>query len=84
MDRKRLEIDLVAEDASGKRLLVGEVKWASPRNARRLIEELERKAERLPFLDGREVVPMLWLRKASDDLPRNRVITPRQVLDVMR
>ena len=84
MDRKPLEIDLVAEDASGKRLLVGEVKWASPRTGRRLLEELERKAERLPFRDGREVVSMLWLRKAPDDLPRSRVMTPRQVLDVVR
>ena len=84
LDRKPLEIDLVAEDASGKRLLVGEVKWASPRTGRRLLEELERKAERLPFRDGREVVSMLWLRKAPDDLPRSRVMTPRQVLDVVR
>jgi AAA+ ATPase superfamily predicted ATPase len=84
LDRKPLEIDLVAEDISGKRLLVGEVKWASPRSGRRILIELEQKASRLPFVNGREVVPMLWLRKAPDDVPRNRVVTPRQVLDALR
>ncbi|MFV2073916.1 MAG: ATP-binding protein [Thermoanaerobaculales bacterium] len=84
LDRKPLEIDLVAEDASRKRLLIGEVKWASPRHGRRLLEELERKINRLPFVDGREVVPMLWLIKAPDDVPRKRVVTPRQVLDALR
>jgi hypothetical protein len=84
LDRKPLEIDLVAEDASGKRLLVGEVKWASPQNGRRVLEGLERKISRLPFVDGREVVPMLWLRGAPDDLPQNRVVTPNKVLDSLR
>jgi hypothetical protein len=84
LDRKPLEIDLVAEDASGKRLLVGEVKWDSPRAGRRILAELEQKASRLPFVNGRELVPMLWLRTAPDDLPRNRVVTPKQVLDALR
>jgi len=83
LDRKPLEIDFVAEDASGRRLLVGEAKWASPRHGRRVLEELEQKINRLPFVDGREVIPMLWLREAPDDLPRSRVVTPRRVLDVL-
>jgi AAA+ ATPase superfamily predicted ATPase len=84
LDRKPLEIDLVAEDAEEKRLLVGEVKWASPHTGRRILADLEQKVSRLPFVDGREVVPMLWLRKAPEDLPRNRVITPKQVLKALR
>jgi len=83
-DRRPLEIDLVAEDPLRKRLLIGEVKWASPRRGRRILEALERKIERLPFVDGRETVPVLWLREAPDDVPREWVITPRQVLDALR
>lgn len=84
MDRKPLEVDLVAESANGDRLLVGEVKWAAPREGRRLEYELMKKAERLPFVGGREVVPMLWLSALPDDLPRSRVVIPRQVLDALR
>jgi AAA+ ATPase superfamily predicted ATPase len=46
LDRKPLEVDLVAESAGGDRILVGEVKWASPREGRRLEHELKNKAAR--------------------------------------
>jgi AAA+ ATPase superfamily predicted ATPase len=84
LDRKPLEVDLVAESAAGDRLLVGEIKWAAPGDVRRLEHELMKKAERLPFVDGREVVPMLWLAAAPADNKESRMITPRQVLDVLR
>jgi AAA+ ATPase superfamily predicted ATPase len=84
LDRRPLEVDLVAESQAGDRVLVGEVKWASPREGRRLQHELRQKVDRLPFVDGREVVPVLWLAAAPDDVPENRVITPRQVLDALR
>ena len=83
-DRKPLEIDLVAESAGGDRLLVGEVKWTAPRESHRLEHELRTKAARLPFVGGREVVPVLWLAAAPRDLRKSRVVTPRQVLDVLR
>jgi AAA+ ATPase superfamily predicted ATPase len=84
LDRKPLEVDLVAESISGDRLLVGEVKWASPREGGRLEHELANKAARLPFVGGRDVVPMLWLAAAPKDMPRSRVVTPAQVLGVLR
>jgi AAA+ ATPase superfamily predicted ATPase len=84
LDRKPLEVDLVAESAAGDRLLVGEVKWAAPKASRRLAQELRRKAERLPFVGGREVVPVLWLAARPEDDEDTRVVTPRQVLDVLR
>jgi AAA+ ATPase superfamily predicted ATPase len=76
VDRKPLEIDLVAESAAGDRLLVGEVKWSLPRDGRRLEHELMQKAERAPFVNGREVVPMLWLPAVPNDIQSSRVITP--------
>ena len=45
-----------------------------------LDQELEQKVDRLTFCEGCDVVPMLWLRKAPDDVPRNRAVTPSQVL----
>lgn len=82
LDRRPLEVDLVAESAEMDALLVGEVKWASPRDADRLLKELGRKAERLPFVKGREVVLALWLRGSAPG--EGQVITPRDVLAFLR
>ncbi len=84
LDRRPLEIDLVAEDAAGNRLLVGEVKWSSPNDGSVLLRELEQKIVRLPFVKGREVIPMLWLAASPEDLQDDQVITPRRVLDALR
>jgi AAA+ ATPase superfamily predicted ATPase len=82
LDRKPLEIDLVADSQDDNSLLVGEVKWAAPNDAPRLLAELETKAQRLPLAAGRTVVPALWL-KAPAKAP-GPIVTPRQVLDVLR
>jgi AAA+ ATPase superfamily predicted ATPase len=84
LDRQPLEVDLVAESSDGGSVLVGEVKWAAPRDAARLLAQLEEKARRLPAAAGREAVLALWLKAPVDGLPAGRVVTPRQVLDVLR
>jgi hypothetical protein len=86
-DRQPLEVDLVAHSVDGRSVLIGEVKWARhaiPRDAERLLAQLEDKARRLPVTAGREVVPMLWLKAPVGGLPADRLVTPRQVLDVLR
>ncbi len=84
LDRRPLEIDLVAEDANRGRLLVGEVKWSSPRAGGAVYRELEQKIARIPFAEGREVIPLLWLAAPPDDLQDDQVVTPRRVLDALR
>ncbi len=84
LDRRPLEIDLVAHSSDGGSLLVGEVKWSAPRDAERLLAQLEDKARRLPAAAGRQVVSTLWLKAPVDGVAADRVITPRQVLDVLR
>lgn len=74
----------MAEDLSTGRLLVGEVEWSAPRSGRHLRNELQAKIARLPFAQGRDVIPMLWLAAVPDDLPPDQVVTPRQVLDSLR
>ncbi len=81
--RRPLEIDVVAEDPEG-RLLIGEVKWSSPRRGAGLFRDLEQKIARLPFAQSREVVPMLWLARAPGDLEEDQVVTARQLLDAVR
>ena len=75
---------MIVNDSSGENLLVGEVKWAAPREAGRIMNELQQKIERLPFVKGREVTPLLWLKDAPADLARTQVVTPHQVLDALR
>jgi AAA+ ATPase superfamily predicted ATPase len=84
LDRRPLEVDLVAESDTGDALLVGEVEWTAPRGVARLLAELERKAKRLPFAAGREVFSALWLKTPARGGASERVFAPRQVLDVLR
>jgi len=84
LDRRPLEVDLVALGNDGRSVLVGEVKWAAPRDVERLSAELEAKAQRLPMAVGREVVTALWLKGPVEGPAADRVVTPRQVLDVLR
>lgn len=84
LDRRPLEVDLVAHSIEGGSLLVGEVKWAAVSDAGRLLAELEAKARRLPVATGREVVLGLWLKEPAEGPAAGRVVTPRQVLEVLR
>jgi AAA+ ATPase superfamily predicted ATPase len=84
LDRQPLEVDLVAYSLDGGGVLVGEVKWAAPRDAERLLAELEAKARRLPVAAGKEVVLALWLKAPVEGPGTDRIVTPRQVLDVLR
>jgi uncharacterized protein len=85
LDRQPLEVDLVAESETGDSILVGEVKWAAATlDIARALKELERKIERLPFVEGREIFAALWLKAAGRGTASRHVFTPRQVLDVLR
>ena len=84
LDRRPLEIDLVASSLDGGSVLVGEVKWATSSDVGRLLAELDAKARRLPVAAGREVVLALWLKEPVAGTSADRVATPRQVLDVLR
>lgn len=56
LDRRPLEVDVVATSLDGGALLVGEAEWSARPNARALLAELRRKAELLPQARGRAVV----------------------------
>lgn len=74
----------MAHSTDGGSVLVGEVKWATPSDPERLLAELDAKAQRLPVAVGREVVLALWLKAPVEGPAVDRVVTPRQVLDVLR
>ena len=84
VDHKPLELDVVAESEDGKSLLLGEVEWAEEIDAVRLVAELRRKAENVPFQEGRDVRLALWTKRAARVARDVKVVTPRQLLDVLR
>ena len=69
LDRKPMEIDMVAESLDGKTLLVGEAKLSlSKVEAIRVVAELEGKAKQLPFANRYERI-MTKLFVAQDPPP---------------
>lgn len=77
-------MDLVAESTDGDALLVGEVKWTRARNVGRLLEDVETKAARLPFAADRKVLTAVWLKDRPEDGEPQRLLTPGEVLGVLR
>lgn len=78
-----VEFDVMAESLDGNYLLVGECKWTAQENARQLTAELLRKANMLPFAQGRTVVPMLFLKTLPKEDAGNALL-PEDVLGLMR
>ncbi|MEK7866486.1 MAG: ATP-binding protein [Planctomycetota bacterium] len=60
-DGAPMEIDVVAESADRKALLLGEAKWTSAPDAGWLVRELRGRAARFPLLAGRTVFLGVWL-----------------------
>ncbi|HEX4960163.1 MAG TPA: ATP-binding protein [Thermoanaerobaculia bacterium] len=83
LDRQPLEIDLVAESTERDALLIGEVKWTASADPARTLQELERKAAQLPFVEGREIVLALWLKAPVRGAMSRQVMTPQQVLTAL-
>ena len=76
-----LEIDVVAESADRRHLLVGEVKWTDRADPERILAELMHKAERAPFRKGRHVHHALWLKRPhAEHVHGTPVIGPAAVM----
>lgn len=84
LDRKPLEVDLVAEDEAGEALLVGEAKWSEPADAAKILAALAAKVSRLPLAEGKQVFLALWLKAPAPGKLGRQVFHPRQVLAVLR
>ena len=65
LDRKAMEIDVVAESLDGGTLLVGEAKLSLPKKeAVRVLRDLEAKASQLPFVGKyKRIVTRLFVAK---------------------
>ncbi len=78
---KSVELDVVAESQDKKRVLIGECKWTEGEYAERLFANLRERAELCPFVKGREVVYVLFLKRpAMDGITRN-VFLPQDIIN---
>ena len=71
---EQVEFDVVAESLDKQYLLVGECKWTTGESGKQLTAELLRKANLLPFAKNYSIVPMLFLKSASDDDAGNALL----------
>ena len=81
---ERIEIDVVAESTDGKVLLVGECKWTESENAAQLISELEEKAIKLPFVQGKTIIPCLFLKTKPVDNIRQKIFFPEDIVQMLK
>ena len=80
-DGDPLEIDVVAESADRRHLLLGEAKWSDRTDPAALLAELARKARRLPFRRGRRLHYALWLKRHDGTAAAGAsIITPQAVM----
>jgi len=86
LDRRPLEIDVVAESADGKALLVGETKLSvSTRDVARILRELDDKLSRLPFAASYdETVRMVFAGTCSAACPRGEdIVTAEDIVPLL-
>jgi AAA+ ATPase superfamily predicted ATPase len=83
LDRRPLEVDVLAESSDGKAILVGEVKWSDDFEPGRVRAELQAKAVQLPMVGGRQVELGVWLKASARGTRKPGVFGPREVLAVL-
>ena len=81
---EKIEIDLIAESTDGKALLVGECKWTESENASRLLFELETKVEKLPFAQGKKIIPCLFLKNSPIDNFTQNIYLPNDIIRMLK
>jgi hypothetical protein len=84
LDRKPMELDVIAESDDGSAILLGEAKWSRDAGVAALVAGLRRKAERFPNIRSRKVFFALWLKQECPTVPGVEVITPSAVLASLR
>jgi AAA+ ATPase superfamily predicted ATPase len=71
-ETERLELDVVALSEDKKHLLVGECKWTKGENVAFLMQQLREKGQKLPFAQGKEIIPVLFLKQTElEEIPAN-------------
>lgn len=84
LNKKPMEIDVVAESIDKKYLLIGECKWSRIINPTSIVRNLEQKADLLPFAKGKKIVIVLYLKETSEKAISSNIFLPYDVLDRLK
>ncbi len=84
IDKKPMEIDVVAESMDKKFLLVGECKWSKIDNTDKLLEDLTRRANLLPFAQNKKIIPVVFVRASGDKHGNDNVLFPSDVMERLK
>ncbi len=76
-----IELDVVAESIDMKHILIGECKWTTVEDAKRLVNSLEAKIKYLPFIKkGQSIHVMLFLKNEPRNKNTARIIYPTDII----
>ncbi|MGV8094419.1 MAG: ATP-binding protein [Mangrovibacterium sp.] len=81
--QESIELDLIAQSMDGKKLLVGECKWTEDEDPDRSLEELTKKARKLPFLKRQEIVPILFLKQKPVHGNTENAMLPQDIIEAI-
>ena len=85
LDRRPIEIDIVASSEDGTALLVGEAKLRlSPQDWNRQATALKEKAARFPAAQGRRVIPAIWCAAGGKPPSGVWAVEAKRVLAALR
>ncbi len=65
INKKPMEIDIVAESRDKNVLIIGEVKWSDSISANKVGLSLTGKCENLPFVNNRKIIKVVFLKHKS-------------------
>lgn len=78
---KSVELDVVAESIDKSKVLIGECKWTKAEYASRLLENLKERSRLCPFIKGREVIYVLFLKYPALDGITKNVFLPQDIIN---
>ena len=76
-----IELDVVSESDDGSTVLVGECKWSGRENVDQLRSSLLQRASQLPFLRGRRVLPLLFLKEKPKSGTPDGCLYPDDIIE---
>ena len=85
IDRKPMEIDIIAESTDKSTLLISEAKWINNISVKNITNELNAKINNAPFIQNRKVVQVLFLKQTHENNPNKIIIIkPADIIAVLK
>ena len=85
IDRKPMEIDIVAESLDKSTLLIGEVKWSDKTTLHQLENIINTKCSNIPFLNNRKIIKAAFVKEKTREPRQDTLVyTPQEIIKLLR